>query len=108
MRDDGFSSPRVCVFVSCAQVAFQQPDLERVVCFIRGTRQSYHPVSVRCCAVPVLRMHGEVMMLWRMRDGGFSSPCVRLLYVARRSLGGNQILNMSSVSFAGLDNLQYL
>jgi hypothetical protein len=57
IRDSVPSSPHMCVSVVCgAQASFRQPDLERVVCFIRGTRQPDDPVSVRCCAVLVLRM----------------------------------------------------
>jgi hypothetical protein len=99
----------MCVSVVCgAQVSFQQPDLERGGWVIRGTRQPAVPVSVGCCAVPVLRMCGEVMMLWRMRDGVFPSPFVCLLCAARRSLSNNQISGVEAGLFAGLGNLRDL
>jgi len=74
------------VSVDCgAQASFRQPDLERVVCFILGTRQPAGPVSMRCCAVPVLRMCSYVMMLWRMRDCVLSFLCVSVVCGAQVS-----------------------
>jgi hypothetical protein len=52
--------------------------------------------------------------VWRCDDAlcvcvmVYFPSCVCLMCVARRYLYGNQISNVSSVSFAGLDNLQYL
>ena len=62
-----------------------------------------------CCTVPVFAyVCGEVMMLWRMRDGVFPSPCVCLLCVARRYLYQNQISSFEAGAFAGLGNLTNL